>query len=1013
MRKILFLSLLFVATTSFSQVTYYLSASGDDANSGTSAAAPWKTISKLNSMMNTIVAGDTIRFKRGDAFVGEILPVNSGTASAKIVYDAYGTGDAPVINAAAVISNWTVHSSNIWVADYTGTLASLNNFFINDASQQIGRFPNADSANEGYRRIQRGTGNSLLIDNQLMGQNWTGATAVVRVNLFLLQRPTIQLHRNDSLTFVSPGVGNYTINTGYGYFIQNHIGTLDQQGEWYFDRTAKKLYIYSSSDPNNLKTEVPVAANCFFASGISHFSIQNLAFRNSNENAIRIDSTAGMTTTGIDITNCSFENNHNAILVNRASVVNISNNFITNTNNNAIFITARNYQVTGNTITRTALRAGMGEQANNQYNAINFVGSDAIAANNIIDSVGYCGIRFEGSRLKVMNNQVSRFAMVKADVGGIYTFKGFAPTVYGYGNNEITGNIIRDAYPNIYGVNSGAVNSNYSCGIYMDNSSSGNLIEGNTVYNIMSAGLMMNITTSNHTVRNNTFFNNQYGFGYFPDNTTTSKNHRIISNIFYQKQLFQQGGLVQTGNKTFMTTIGTIDSNYYRHPFEEDSAFVQTSSTSFTPRITDGLAIGNWRKLGYDENGSYESNYKAPVTVTAIGANRITNSNNSQFTTGLTVGTTAYTLTPASGTNRPTWDNHNVLDGGSMMLDLADTAVSKSSRAHITIGTLNFGKYYRLKFSMKGNTDTAYLNIAILANASSTFGVTKFKSVPVSTNRKEVELLLSPYYDNNNTILAFTLNTPANKIWLDNIQFNELTVTENDPGDFVRFEVNNTATPKDVDLGSDVYKDVKGNSYFGTATIAPFSSLILEKQDPSTLPVSITSFTGTTEDCATKLQWTITGEKSIKHYEVEQSLSGTAFKQVAVIKAGVGAGGAYKATCKQPTRAAYYRLKMVDNDGSYAYSTVIKVQNSCIGGESMHAYPNPVKDVLNISYNALLAGKAMLTVIDVHGKTMLMDSKWLQSGMNNLFINASSLPAGTYLLRVVTEHSSLTSTFIK
>ena len=51
---------------------YYISASGNDANAGTSTTAPWKSINKVNSYFSSMAAGDSILFKRGETFYGTI-----------------------------------------------------------------------------------------------------------------------------------------------------------------------------------------------------------------------------------------------------------------------------------------------------------------------------------------------------------------------------------------------------------------------------------------------------------------------------------------------------------------------------------------------------------------------------------------------------------------------------------------------------------------------------------------------------------------------------------------------------------------------------------------------------------------------------------------------------------------------------------------------------------------------------------------------------------------------------
>lgn len=46
-------------SNAFSTV-YYVSASGNDSNSGTDQSAPWQTITKVNSIMASVNAGDQI-----------------------------------------------------------------------------------------------------------------------------------------------------------------------------------------------------------------------------------------------------------------------------------------------------------------------------------------------------------------------------------------------------------------------------------------------------------------------------------------------------------------------------------------------------------------------------------------------------------------------------------------------------------------------------------------------------------------------------------------------------------------------------------------------------------------------------------------------------------------------------------------------------------------------------------------------------------------------------------------
>lgn len=75
---------------------YYVSTSGSDGNAGTSAGSPWQTMAKVYAMRSAIKAGDTILFKRGDSFVGQLKWEKSGTANARITFGNYGTGNLPI-----------------------------------------------------------------------------------------------------------------------------------------------------------------------------------------------------------------------------------------------------------------------------------------------------------------------------------------------------------------------------------------------------------------------------------------------------------------------------------------------------------------------------------------------------------------------------------------------------------------------------------------------------------------------------------------------------------------------------------------------------------------------------------------------------------------------------------------------------------------------------------------------------------------------------------------------------
>jgi hypothetical protein len=81
--------------------TYYVSSSGNDANSGTSMASAWKTISKVNSM--ALPPGTIVLFEGGATFSGGLTfdSNDAGDAANKVVISSYGTGKAIISSGAS------------------------------------------------------------------------------------------------------------------------------------------------------------------------------------------------------------------------------------------------------------------------------------------------------------------------------------------------------------------------------------------------------------------------------------------------------------------------------------------------------------------------------------------------------------------------------------------------------------------------------------------------------------------------------------------------------------------------------------------------------------------------------------------------------------------------------------------------------------------------------------------------------------------------------------------------
>ncbi len=152
-------------------VTYYVSPSGDDSNSGTSVSSPFKTIAAANAVVQP---GDIVFLRAGD-YNDPIKPARSGQAGKYITYKAYGN-EKPILTATkepGIAINLVSGIEYICVdgiyADrrgehYTAYTSSINNWLVIGGSCNIIQNCNFKSALGwlGVEIKETGTYNKIL-----------------------------------------------------------------------------------------------------------------------------------------------------------------------------------------------------------------------------------------------------------------------------------------------------------------------------------------------------------------------------------------------------------------------------------------------------------------------------------------------------------------------------------------------------------------------------------------------------------------------------------------------------------------------------------------------------------------------------------------------------------------------------------------------------------------------------------------------------------------------------------
>jgi hypothetical protein len=241
-----YLLILFVCLLPFlseSQTTYYVSASGNDANNGTSEATPWQTLRKAETTLFN--SGDKILFKRGDTwnFDNEVSYFDgfdangSGTSGNYVEYGAYGTGARPIFTDKQSVpgwntsGNWVNRGSNRWAIYISGLQTLSANYrcrlWINSVEQPLvdplSTFPTAVTSTRTWAMSTDSlyvysTSNPATAFSSMEKSNGTKKQGFKINNLNYVKVSNIDMRATATNNFVVAGCTNIIIdscNAGY------------------------------------------------------------------------------------------------------------------------------------------------------------------------------------------------------------------------------------------------------------------------------------------------------------------------------------------------------------------------------------------------------------------------------------------------------------------------------------------------------------------------------------------------------------------------------------------------------------------------------------------------------------------------------------------------------------------------------------------------------------------------------------------------------------------------------
>ena len=840
MKKLGILILFLISTLPSFSTNYYISSAGSDINSGTSQNAPWQTISKLNTSWASINPGDSILFRRGDTFTGPILPGKSGTVSSKIVIGSYGSGNYPIITGLTSLTSWTNSTSGVWYSTVSQANKKLFIVTVSNRLQKIGRFPNSTGPNTGYLTYQSFNSSTPSITDtnlpKVTAINWTNSDVVIRKQRWILDICRVTRISSNVISYTNPaGTENtYFGKNGYGYFFQNDIRTLDQFGEYYLDTATKRLSIYfPANNPTSYSIKASIVdtlVNCGGVNGRtarSYLTFQNLRLEGANNFAVFSWNCAGIT-----VQNCEFYNNYNGIFIWNSSDAIVQNNSIYYTLNNACKVQAAvtgNATISGNTIRWVGLYEGMGESGDEEYNAIQSYVQDAVAGSTVIesnriDSVGYIGINYSRSNVKVRYNYITNCLMTKDDGGLIYTYNDTNRV-----NRLVEYNIADGAIgaPNGGGVDGDFTNESARC-FYVDGQASDITIRNNIAANSAGAGYYYNspadVRTSNNIAYNVSVGISLQRFAVLQqlrrDTITNNLFFPRRSNIFYWNAALNTPTPVSIFND--LKNIGYIDSNYYRSdiPSPFDYYYHLISGGTFVNPTPVGLL--SWKSsMSTQESNSLSIQSIPTYSTVTLGTNRVSNPYYESNITGVN----------KSGNGTISWDNTSKITGVGTIKFTAPTPLDSTRYTDIfqSAGSITINQKYVVRFSTRGSADFGIARVFMKRTTSPFDALTDTQYVYFGSSIQNNEVLLTAKKSATGYI-DIEVGQGMSTAYLDNILFYPSTVTIFNPFSLAILKYNATSSTTTVTL-SGTWKDLRtGITYTNSITLQPYTGAILIQQ---------------------------------------------------------------------------------------------------------------------------------------------------------------------------------------
>lgn len=803
--------LVLLSWASMAQVNYYVSVTGNDGNTGRSVAQAFQSLNKVNTL--ALQAGDSVLFKRGDTFRGTLQISRSGSVGKPIVFAAYGTGAKPILSGSVLVTGWTRSAANpnVWQVNCSACGDRVTGLHRNELALPLGRYPNASAPNKGYLTIYAHNQKYQITSAETLPLGLAGGEVAMRPTQWIIDRAVIDAQYDNALNLFNNS--NYTPTEGWGFFIQNHPKTLDQQGEWCYTSSSKTIALFDSlANPNNQPITVTVKGNGIDMYNASNVVLRNLHLAESLATAVAVSNSSSFSLVGVDMFNSGEDG---LVITGSGRDVLVDGCTLFNVNNNAVYIDAnyRDVIMRQNTIRRVGVVPGRGKSGDGQYNGIQSAGQNVLIENNVIDSVGYNGITF-WSNTTIRQNVISNYCITKSDGGALYAWNGGKQTTT---NIKLVSNIIFNGL----GAPEGSFRREYSGanGIFLDDCMQDVEITDNTVFQNHQWGIYLH-ATNNVRLRGNTSFNNhntQFTM-YHDAGFCVMRDHVVQNNLFISREADQVTAQIESYADD-LPQYGFFDNNYYAAIFNHPNHIQAVYNYVTYKRVT----LSEWQaRWGHDVH-SRETPISFPeyLPTGGEGTPKLANT----FTTSAEGW---YTYSPYNN-GQVVWNASGQLDGGSLKIHFPSPSNQADSYQIATVesGPLTQAQSYRVTFdALSAGSKT--VDVFLRQKFAPYQELSQRQTLTIGSSRTACTASFVANASEQLAIIVIQVKEDANPLYIDNLRLNEGTQQRLDPDEYAHIVFNPTRRDSLVTL-TGTFRDVKNQRYEGQFVLKPYTSVVLIK----------------------------------------------------------------------------------------------------------------------------------------------------------------------------------------